>query len=137
MKLVLDTNVFISAFYWGGNPQKLIDRITEGTDELYISDGILDEVASVMGRPKFKSAPEAIERYTRAIEKLGKKVHITGKLKGICRDEDDDDKLECGTLSRADYLITGDADLLILKNYQQLKIVTTSEYLQITNASTN
>ena len=134
MKLVLDTNVFISAFYWGGTPQKIIDRIAEGADELYISNEILSEIASVMHRPKFKSAPEVIERYIRAIEKLGKKVFITGKTKGICRDENDDDKLECGLLGHADYLITGDADLLILKNFQQIKIVTINEYLQITDA---
>jgi predicted nucleic acid-binding protein len=56
------------------------------------------------------------------------------KRKGICRDSNDGGKLECGLLVHADYLITGDADLLILKNFQQIKIVTTSEYLQITDA---
>jgi putative PIN family toxin of toxin-antitoxin system len=135
MKLVLDTNVFISAFYWGGNPQRIIDRIIEGTDELYISNEILNEIASVMGRPKFKSTPEVIEKYIRAIEKIGKKVFVTGKIKGICRDKDDDDKIECGILSGADYLITGDDDLLILGNFQHIKIATVNEYLQITNAT--
>jgi len=38
MKLVLDTNIFISAFYWGGNSEKIINRIIEGMDELFISD---------------------------------------------------------------------------------------------------
>jgi predicted nucleic acid-binding protein len=47
MRLVLDTNVFISAFYWGGNPQGIIHRIIEGIDELYISDEILYEVATI------------------------------------------------------------------------------------------
>ena len=135
MKLVLDTNVFISAFYWGGNPQRIIDRIIEGTDELYISNEILNEIASVMGRPKFKSTPEVIEKYIRAIEKIGKKVFVTGKIKGICRDKDDDDKIECGILSGADYLITGDDDLLILGNFQHIKIATVNEYLQIINAT--
>jgi len=131
MKLVLDTNIFVSAFYWGGNPQKIIDRIVEGTDELYISNEILDEVAATMARPKFKTRPEIIERYVRTIEKIGKKVFITGKTKGICRDKDDDDKIECGILSGADYLITGDNDILVLGDYQQIKFITAEKYLKL------
>ena len=38
MKLVLDTNIFISAFYWGGNPQRIMNRIIEGVDSLYVSN---------------------------------------------------------------------------------------------------
>jgi len=129
MKLVLDTNIFISAFYWGGEPLKLINRIIEGQDELFVSNEILNETASAMARPKFKTKPEIIDRYIRTIEKIGKKVFITGNVKGICRDRDDDDKIECGILSGADFLITGDEDLLVLKNYKQLKILTVKEFL--------
>ena len=131
MILVLDTNIFISAFYWGGNPQKLIDRIIEGLDELYVSNEILSEIASVMNRPKFKTQPEIIENYIKTIEKIGKKVFITGKLKGICRDKDDDNKIECGVLCGADYIITGDEDLLVLKKYQQMEMITVREYFEI------
>ena len=88
-----------------------------------------------MTRPKFKSSPETIEKYIRAIEKIGQKVFIPGNIKGICRDKDDDDKIECGILSGADYIITGDDDLLTLKKYQHIKIVTIREYLQIINSS--
>ncbi|MDR0597326.1 MAG: putative toxin-antitoxin system toxin component, PIN family [Treponema sp.] len=83
MKLVLNTNIFISAFYWGGNSQKVIERIIEGIDELYISNEILDEVAKVMSRPKFKSGAVIIDRYIKTIEKLGKKVFITGEMTGL------------------------------------------------------
>ena len=129
MKLVLDTNIFISAFYWGGDSQKIINRVIKGTDKLYISNEILDEIAAVMSGPKFKTSPEIIDRYIRTIEKTGKKVFTTGKIKGICRDKDDNEKIECGIQSRADYLITGDDDLLILKNYRQLKIITLKEFI--------
>jgi len=134
MKLVLDTNIFVSAFYWGGNPKKIIDRIIEGTDELCISNEILDETAAIMAGPKFKTRPEIIERYIRTIEKIGKKVFITGKIKGICRDKEDDDKIECGILSNADYLITGDNDLLVLGHFQQIKFITAKEYLSLSGS---
>ena len=131
MKLVLDSNIFISAFYWGGNPQKVIDRIIEGFDELYISNEILDEIAEVMMRPKFKSEPQIIDTYIRTIERTGKKVFLTGTIKGICRDKDNDNKIECGVLAGADYLITGDDDLLVLEKYLEMKIITANEYLKV------
>ena len=135
MKLVLDANVFISAFYWGGNSQKIINRISVGQDELYISNEILNEVAAVMARPKFRTDPEIIERYIRTIEKIGKKVFITGIVKGICMDSDDDDKIECGILSDSDYIITGDNDLLILENFQQIKIITINDFMKIISSA--
>ena len=84
-----------------------------------------------MSRPKFNTPIEIMEEYIRAIEKLGRKVFITGRIKGICRDKDDDDKIECGIIANADYLITGDKDLLVMGFYQNLRIVTMSEYLEI------
>ena len=52
MKVVLDTNIFVSSFYWAENPRKIFDRITNGLDELYITDEILEEITSVMIRKK-------------------------------------------------------------------------------------
>jgi len=63
MKLVLDTNIFISAFYWGGNSQKIINRIITGLDELFVSEKILEEISEVMVRPKFKTEQDTIEKY--------------------------------------------------------------------------
>jgi len=136
MKLVLDTNIFISAFYWGGNSQKIIDMVIEGIDELYISEEIINEISEVMARPKFKTERKTIDGYIKTIIKSGKIIKIEGKLKGICRDKDDDDKLECAIISNADFLITGDEDILILKNYENVKIITQKEYLDIIKSAT-
>ena len=135
MRLVLDTNIFISSFYWGGNPQRIIDRIVEGIDTLFISNEILDEVIDVMSRPKFKSSPEIIDTYIRTIEKIGKKMYITGSVTGISRDKDDDSKIECGLMCNADFIITGDDDLLVLEEYQGIKIITTKAYLERENSA--
>ena len=67
---------------------------------------------------------------------LRKKVFITGTLKGICRDKDDDDKLECGLINGANYLITGDSDLLIINEYQQMKIIAIKDFFDIISNQT-
>jgi predicted nucleic acid-binding protein len=47
MKIVLDSNIFVSSFYWTGNPRKVFERVTNGLDELYITDDILNEIRTV------------------------------------------------------------------------------------------
>ena len=66
MKLVLDTNIFISLFFWGGNPRKLMTRIIEGKDTLFVSNEILHEVFSVMARPKFNVSHRQIIHFITA-----------------------------------------------------------------------
>ena len=73
MRVVLDTNIFISSFYWAGNPRKVFDRITNGFDELYITDDILDEISSVMLSGKFGTNANDIEEYVKIIESLNQK----------------------------------------------------------------
>jgi predicted nucleic acid-binding protein len=53
MRIVLDLNIFVSSFYWKGNPRKVFERVTNGLDELYITDEILKEIFTVMSRKKF------------------------------------------------------------------------------------
>lgn len=69
MKIVLDANIYISAFYWGGNPEIIIERAVEGLDELYYSKEILDEIADVMARPNFETEQETIDTYIQRIRK--------------------------------------------------------------------
>jgi putative PIN family toxin of toxin-antitoxin system len=129
MKLVLDTNVFISAFFWGGNPRKIMTRIIEGKDYLFSSDAIIGEVAKVMSRPKFGASPQIVLQFTESIRNLAVMVPLMGIVNGVCRDKDDDKILECAILCQADYIITGDDDLLSLANFKGTEIITANQYL--------
>ena len=129
MKIVADTNIFISSFFWGGTPRKVMERIIDGKDKLFVCKEILQEAASVMARPKFNVSREYIIRFINSIEEIANYVTITGIVKQICRDSEDDKILECALLANADYIITGDADLLILKEFQGIKIITANEYI--------
>ena len=129
MKLVLDTNVFISSFFWGGNPRKVMMRIIDGKDTLFISDEILQEVFSVMARPKFDVNHRQIVHFLDSIEEISYGINLMGMIQGVCRDSDDDKILECAVLGKVDFIISGDNDLLSLKEFQGIPILAASEYI--------
>ena len=129
MKLVLDTNIIISSFFWGGNPRKIMKRIAEGRDSLFISDEMLQEIFLVMSRPKFNVSSNHIIHFTNSIEEIAHKVPFTGLITGICRDSSDDKILECAFWGNVDFIVSGDNDLLSLKTFQEINILTAAEYL--------
>jgi len=134
MVIVIDANIFISASFWGGKPGAILTRVRKKLDTLFITDEIIAEVEDVFGRPKIP-ATDAEKRY-----KLQRIIDISTKITvpdserittGGSRDETDNKYLECATAANADYIITGDKDLLVLKEYRQTKIVSAAEYLYI------
>ena len=130
MKLVLDTNIFISSFFWGGNPRKIMIRIIDGKDTLFVSNEILREIFFVMTRPKFNVNHRQINLFVDSIEEVACHVTSLGVIQGVCRDSDDDKILECAVLGNVDFMISGDNDLLSLKEFRGIPIMTASEYIE-------
>ena len=136
-KLVLDTNTFISAFFWNGNEAELLRKIEQGKATLYITWDILKEVEDVLQRPKFseiltKTKQTSIQILQKIIS-LSHLVITTNVKIRICRDEKDNKFLECATSAKADFIVSGDEDLLSLKEYNKIQIVKTSKILEILN----
>jgi putative PIN family toxin of toxin-antitoxin system len=105
-------------------------RIIDGKDTLYVSNEILREVFSVMARPKFNVNHRQIIHFIDSIEEISYRVTLLGIIKGICRDSDDDKILECAVLGDVDFIISGDNDLLSLGKFQEISILTASEYIE-------
>jgi uncharacterized protein len=131
MKIVIDANVFVSSFFWGGNPRLVLERVIAGADELFITKEILDEVESVVGRPKFHADKEKTAYFINSIEEIGNKIVPKRHIKNGSRDKTDNKYLECGITADVDYIISGDIDLLELKEYENIKIVTVKNYLDL------
>jgi putative PIN family toxin of toxin-antitoxin system len=131
MKIVIDTNVFVSSFFWGGHPREVFERVINGFDELYITDEILKEIMSVMSSKKFDVNKNEIEDYIRIIEKYSKNIVSKNIPKPISRDKSDDKILQCGLDGNVDYIVTGDNDLLVLKEHKTIKIISPKDYLEI------
>ena len=133
-KLVLDTNTIVSAFFWEGNEAQLFRKIEQGKAKLYITSEILKEAEDVVKRPKFneimKRANLTPDQVMQKIVSLSHFVIAPKITVKVCRDEKDNKFLECAESAKADYIISGDKDLLSLKEYKGISIVRTSRILQ-------
>ena len=123
MKAVFDTNVLVASFLTEGICTKLLTRARKNQFHLLISPDILREFDRVLAK-KFSSSAQQIKEANQIILEAAYLVTPpTSLVKGVCRDPDDDMILSCAVTAKADYLVSGDSDLLDLKKFQGIKIV--------------
>jgi putative PIN family toxin of toxin-antitoxin system len=128
MKVVFDTNIFISAFVIPGSQgEKAVLRIIEGRDVLLLSKGILDELLTVLST-KFSRDKEEISRVAVILSEMAEWVVPSEKIK-VLNDDPDNRILECAVSGNADVIVTGDKELLGLRAYEKTKIISLKEYL--------
>ena len=127
-KIVIDTNNLISALGWGGNSRDLIRKVIDKEYEFIISIDILEELKRVLDYPKFKFSEEQKRKFLEIIFKISTVMDTKLKL-DVCDDEKDNIFLECAIEGKADYIISGDDDLLRLKKFRNVKIVSVKEFL--------
>lgn len=129
MKVVFDTNIFISAFVIpGSQAEKAMLRIIEGMDVLLLSKGILDELLSVLSI-KFSRDREEISRLAVILSEMAEWVDPSKKIK-VLSDEPDNRILECAVSGNADVIVTGDKEILRLGEYEKIKVISLKEYLE-------
>ena len=130
IKVVADTNVYISAVLFGGKPEQIRKLAREGRIELLISENILAEIAGVLKR-KFDWFDWQISELVEDIRSITTLVTPGLTLTVIKDDEPDNRLLECAIEGRAQYIISGDErHLLPLKEFQQIKILSPSQFLK-------
>ena len=128
MRVVFDTNIFISAFVFpGGQGQEALERIAEGVDHLLISKPLLHELLEVLGR-KFSRDREALSRVAVFLADLGEMIHPRSKVR-ILDDEADNRILECAIAGHAEVIVTGDRAMLKHRRYRTIEIISLKSYL--------
>ena len=128
MKIVIDTNVLISAMYFGGNPRKLIRLLLRNAFDAFASCGIVDEYNDAtdefMGKYEDKLSDIALPDI---IAKMHQ-IEVTTEVH-VCRDPDDDKFIECAIDSKSKYIVSGDKDLLAVGTQKNVEIVTVADFL--------
>ncbi len=128
MKIVFDTNIYISAFVIpGGNAEKAYLHAIDGDFELYTSVAILTELARKLDE-KFGWEKQKIVQLITSISNVATVFKTTPRLK-VLSDDPDNRILECVLKAGADFLVTGDKHLLKLRNYGNFEIIKLSAFL--------
>ena len=141
MRIVLDTNIVLSALLWRDTPYRLFEAIRQQPDvQLYSSATLLAELADVLTRPSptkqlatiGKTAREVMADYLAVVE-----IVAPATLSApVSRDPDDDQVLACALAAQADLIVSGDGDLLTLKSFQGVPIVTAAQAVEKIKAAT-
>jgi len=129
LKVILDTNLWIS-FLITQNYSQLDEILFEKKCILIFSEELLEEFLTVIKRPKFRKffSPEDTENLIETIQEYAEFVEVKSKV-SVCRDEKDNFLLSLSKDSKADFLITGDKDLLDLNDFESTKIVMIADFL--------
>jgi putative PIN family toxin of toxin-antitoxin system len=132
MRVVLDTNVLVSALIGEGKPAKLLRKIAEKQVELLTSKPLLDEFTEVIARPKFVEyvGEEEVKSFLQLVVNMSFVVDLSSKFNVVV---DRSDNLVVATAhdGKADYVVSGDNHLLRLRKFRGTRIISVDEALRL------
>lgn len=126
--MVIDTNVYLSALVYGGNPRRIVEMIVSGEITVIVSEHIFVEMRRIILKkfPQFEPEYRALEMF---LHDNTIAVPLGGVEVAVCRDPKDNAVLETATTGDCNAIVTGDADLLTLGNYNSIAIVTPAAFI--------
>ena len=137
IRAVLDANLFVSSLIEPrGNPARIFRELIENQSfELVLSPPILEEIRRVLKYPRLRkhlvSDPEEIEEYLLSLGLIANLVEGKRQLQAIEEDPEDDKYLACAIEANAEYIVSGDEHLLVIGEYEGIKIVSPQEFVKI------
>ena len=135
MKVVLDTNTVISGLLWKGAPRQVLDMARGGSIQLFTSPELLTELANVLVREKFSTrlmyAGITTDELVLGYAALARVIRPRPIKPVILADPDDDHVLACARTAKVDRIVSGDSHLLGLKEYNQIRIISSNELLAL------
>lgn len=133
-QVVIDTNVFLSAILWNGNPDKVLTLWKRKRITLLLSPSLAQEIQTVL--EKSGTSAVDIKVFMQALK--NNSIKLVPKTKcTICRDPDDNQILALAIDGNANYIVTGDRDLLTLTKIKRVAIVKPKEFLKIIKSQKN
>ena len=129
MKIVIDTNVLISAAFFGGVPKEVIDLVTKKNVSAYMNEEILTEYNVTVSKVACKSKRHIDQNL---FEEFIKSVNVIESVASVnvCRDSTDNKFIACAVDAKAIYVVSGDKDLLTVERYDDVEIITAKEFYE-------
>jgi putative PIN family toxin of toxin-antitoxin system len=133
VRAVVDTNVLLAALLWRGPPHGLLQHARSGALTLLSSPALLAELTEVLSRAKFDAillrTATSREHELAQLRRLAEVMEPPPLPQPVCRDPDDDKVLALAIAARAELIVSGDNDLLVLQSFQGIPIVTPAQAL--------
>jgi len=127
-RVLLDTNVLVSAMLFGGKPRRCLEAVASGRVVLVSLVHIFQELMDVLSRPRLCADADDVAAFIEDLTDIADILPVAGAQHGVCRDADDEPVLLAAVLGKADMIVTGDRDLLELA-HPPLPIVTVDAFL--------
>ncbi len=127
---VFDTNILFSATGWRGNPFQCVEQARVGQFPVFTCAELMEELAEKLATRLHFSADQVAETLADYLGFL-QVIQIPKALAAVCRDPDDNMVLECALESHAQYIVSGDMDLLELKDFRGIRIVRAAEFVKL------
>ena len=131
---VFDTNILFSAAGWRGNPYQCVERARAGEVQAVTCQELMEELAGKLELKLGFSPEQSVETLADYLGFL-QIVTIPNLLQVVPRDPDDNMVLECALAGNAQYIVTGDKDLLVLKKFREIQIVRAADFLEVLKQS--
>jgi putative PIN family toxin of toxin-antitoxin system len=132
IRVVLDTNVLISALLFTGEVSRLVELWQDRKIIPVISRETFAELRAVLQYPKFKlTDPDILDIIESEILPYFDVIDLVQEIQNVCRDPQDDKFIACAISAGVDYLVTGDRDLGDIKRYKNIRILTVGEFFAL------
>ena len=130
MRVVIDTNVLISAIFWTGKPKQLLNRVRREEITFVTSNDLLNELKEILIRrdKPFNLSDNEANQVVEKMRGLAEVVKVHSRIT-VCHDEMDNKVLACAIDGKAEYVISGDIHLLGLGSFKSIKIMAVSDFL--------
>lgn len=128
--VIVDTNIFVSALIGSKNCRKIYELLKHDKFGLVITDDLLHEITKVLGRTKLGLNKKEINDVIWHIRRKSQKVIPKEKI-SICRDPKDNVVLECAGAIKVNCIVSGDKDLLELKHFRNISIISPRKFLKL------
>ena len=131
-KVVLDTNILVSALLFKGELAGIVDLWKTGKIVPMLSKEMFVEFRTVLEYPKFFLTGQEIKVIIEEeVLPFFEITETTDRINGVCRDPDDDKFISCAVSASADFIVGGDKDLLDMGKYKSVRIISASVFLKM------
>jgi putative PIN family toxin of toxin-antitoxin system len=131
LTVVLDTNILVSALLFHGELSRIVTLWKSGSILPVFTKETFAEFREVLHYPKFSLKEDEMRTILEdEVLPFFEAVETENQIERVCRDWQDDKFITCAVAGQADYIVSGDEDLLVLKKYGQINIISASEFLK-------